>query len=385
MTLNIDSDFIINALQDMVRINSANPSLSAENPGEGELAAYLAQTMTDMGLDVTIYDVAPGRPNVVGVWRGTGGGRNLLLNGHMDTVGVTGMEAPFSAEIRDGKLYGRGAEDMKGSLASMLGAVKALQDSGVRLAGDLLLTFVIDEEAYSLGMDHLVRHVSADAAIVTEPTDLAICRAHRGFIWYEVETLGRAAHGSRYMDGIDANMRMGRFLAELDQLEQALRMRLPHELTGPPSLHASKIRGGTEISVYSDRCVLNVERRTIPGETMDDATAELQAILDKLSAEDPTFQANLKLLFGRGPLEVSAEAPIVQALETAVETHLDRPPITVGQTYWTDAAILADAGIDSVMIGVAGEGMHGAEEWVDVQSVIDLAGILANTAETFCN
>ncbi len=384
MHLSPDTDYITRTLQDLVRMNSANPSLSPDNPGETAVATYLARALESLELDVTRYEVEPGRSNVVGRLRGTGNGRSLLLNGHMDTVGVAGMAEPFSGDIRDGRLYGRGSEDMKGSLAAMLGAAKALHDSGTRLQGDLLLTFVVDEEAYSIGMDDLVRHVTADAAIVTEPTGLAICRAHRGFIWYDIETTGRAAHGSRFDEGIDANMRMGRFLAELDRLEQALRARPPHPLAGPPSLHAARIRGGTELSVYADRCLLNVERRTIPGETPALATAELQAIADKLAAEDPTFRATIAATFSREPLEIPADAPIVQALEQATAVRLQTEPRTMGQTYWTDAAILAAAGIDTVLIGPVGQGLHSAEEWVDLQSVVDLSAILAATAVAFC-
>ncbi|MCA9951572.1 MAG: M20/M25/M40 family metallo-hydrolase, partial [Anaerolineales bacterium] len=324
-------------------------------------------------------------PNVIGILRGGGSGRSLLINGHMDTVGVDGMADPFSGEIRDGKLYGRGAQDMKASLAAMLGAAKALVDNNNRPAGDLILAFVVDEEMLSIGTADLVKHVRADAAIVTEPTDLTICRAHRGFIWYEIETVGRAAHGSRYLEGIDANMHMGRFLADLDRLEKELRQRPPHPLAGPPSLHASKIQGGSEISVYAANCLLQIERRTIPGETVPQATAELQAIIDRLAAEDPTFKATLKATFDRDPFEISSNAPVVQSLERVTSTHLGHAPQHSGQTFWTDAALLAGAGIDTVLIGPIGAGLHSAEEWVDLQSVYALTAILADTAVDFCN
>jgi acetylornithine deacetylase len=273
---------------------------------------------------------------------------------------------------------------MKGSLAAMLVVVKALNDSDIALAGDLILTAVADEEYGSMGTDDIVRHYTADAAIVTEPTNLAICRAHRGFIWYTIETTGRAAHGSRYQDGIDAIMHMGRFLAELDLLEQELRARPPHELAGPPSLHASIIQGGTELSVYPDGCRLEVERRSAPGESVEGATAELQAIIDKLSAADPTFKATVAPFMHRGPFSVEADAPIVSILEQAATRHLGTPPPHAGAPFWTDAAILADAGIDTVLIGPTGAGLHSAEEWVDLRSVADLAAILTDTAITFC-
>jgi acetylornithine deacetylase len=294
------------------------------------------------------------------------------------------MDNPFSGQIRDGRLYGRGAQDMKGSLAAMIGATKALVDSGQQLAGDLLVTAVADEEYESIGMEHLVKTVTADGAIVTEPTEMTLCRAHRGFIWYEVETIGRAAHGSRYTEGIDANMRMGRFLCRLDRLEKELRQREPHPLAGPPSLHAAILRGGTEVSVYAASSHLTLERRTIPGETQDQTTAELQAIVDQLAAEDKTFKATVKAAFRREPFEIVASAPIVQATERAMAAQLVAEPVHTGQTFWTDAAILAAAGVDTVLLGPVGQGLHSAEEWVDLASVHDLAAILAQTAVNFC-
>ena len=410
MDLSIDSNYLINTLTDLVRINSTNPSLAPDGAGEAEIATYVAAALNDLGLSVNVYEIEPGRWNVVGILPGQGDGRSLLLNAHLDTVGVEGMAEPFSGALRDGRVYGRGSYDMKGSLAAMMAAAKALVDAGGRagglggahegrphdgrphdgrpqgspLQGDLFITAVADEEHSSIGAADLVREVRADAAIVTEPTDLAICRAHRGFIWYEVETIGRAAHGSRYGEGIDANMRMGRFLAELDKVEQALRARRPHPLVGPPSLHAALLQGGSELSVYAARCRLQFERRTIPGESEAQATAEVQAIIDRLAAADATFKATLKPFFQRQPFEVGADVAIVRTLEAAASNRLGRPPAHIGQSFWTDAALLAEAGMETVLIGPAGDGLHSAEEWVDVQSLIDLAYILAETAVKYC-
>jgi acetylornithine deacetylase len=248
----------------------------------------------------------------------------------------------------------------------------------------MLITAVADEEYASLGAEHLVQHVTADAAIVTEPTDLTLCRAHRGFIWYDVETFGRAAHGSRFKEGIDANMRMGRFLAQLDKLEQELRQRTAHPLTGPPSLHAAQIRGGAEISIYAAHCYLQIERRTIPGETESQATAELQAIVDRLASEDTSFKATVKPTFQREPFEIGTDARIVQILEQVMAAQLGHKPTHTGQTFWTDAALLAEAGMETALLGPSGYGLHSAEEWVDLQSVVELANILAETAVNYC-
>ncbi len=386
MTINIDESAAIKLLADLVQINSINPSLQPGAPGEAEIAAYIADFLNDLRLAVTTHEVEAGRINVVGRLKGKGKGRSLILNGHTDTVGVDGMTIdPFSADIRDGKLYGRGAYDMKGSLASMLSAAKTLADSGIELAGDLLLTLVVDEEFSSIGTADIVKHYHADGAIVTEPTDMAICRAHRGYIWYEVETIGRAAHGSRYDLGIDANMRMGRFLYELDRLEKDLRSRPPHPLAGPPSLHAAMLNGGTEPSIYAASCKLQVERRTIAGETEAAITQELQAIIDGLAAEDSTFKATVKPVYQREPFDIAADAPIVAVLEDAVTHRLGQKPDHIGQPFWTDAAFLSAAGMETVLIGPTGQGLHAAEEWVDIQSVVDLAHILAETAIAYCS
>jgi acetylornithine deacetylase len=273
---------------------------------------------------------------------------------------------------------------MKASLAAMLGAVRALVDANVTLAGDLVIAAVADEEHGSLGTERLCEQVVCDGAIVTEPTDLAICRAHRGFIWFRIETVGRAAHGSRYQEGIDANLHMGRVLAALDDHAQKLIHREPHPLMGPPSLNASLLEGGSEISVYAARSVLQMERRTIAGESVEGCTAELQAILDRLAEADPAFDGSVESFFHRDPFDVSAEADVVQAVQSAAQAVLGHSPEHIGQTFWTDAALLASAGMETVLIGPTGHGLHSAEEWVDLASVHQLTRILAHAAMNYC-
>lgn len=381
----IDQCFTIEVLSNLVKINSINPSLSAEGFGEAQIGAYVAEVLGEIGLNVTLHEIAPGRVNVVGILKGNQRGRSLLLNAHMDTVGVEGMQIdPFGAEIKEGRLYGRGTQDMKGSLAAMIAAAKALADNEVELGGDLIIAAVADEEYASIGTEDLVKRVRADAAIVTEPTNLQICVAHRGFIWYEVETIGRSAHGSRYQEGIDANIRMGRFLAQLDRLEQALRASPGHPWVGPPSLHAARIQGGSEISTYADRCRLEIERRTIPGECEEQASTELQTLIDNLAEEDPTFQASLRATFIRDPFETRTNTAIVQSLDSSFQQQMGWKPTYTGQSFWTDAALLAAAGMETVLIGPTGSGLHAKEEWVEIQSVLDLAAILAATSIDYC-
>lgn len=384
MPLSIDQSFLRDVLTNLVRINSINPILVAGAPGETEIAAYVKGVMQELGLEVQVHEPQAGRPSVVGRLAADGSGRSLMLNAHYDTVGVDEMTEPFSARVQDGKLYGRGAFDMKGSLAAQLAAAKALIDNGVSLKGDLLIAAVADEEYASIGTTDLLNYYDPYGAIVTEPTGLQLCLAHKGFVWLAVQTLGRAAHGSRFDLGIDANMRMGRFLSRLDGLEKDLRQREPHPLVGPPSLHAATLSGGTELSMYAAQCTLGLERRTIPGESEGMVVAELQQIIDHLSAVDDTFEAKVELLLAREPFEIAPEADIVLAVADAGEDVLGKTLPQIGDTPWMDSALLAAAGVETVVIGPHGAGAHAAEEWVSLQSVHDLAQILAGAATRYC-
>jgi len=383
--ITVDRTYLTETLKTLVQINSINPSLVADAPGEREIAPFVAQAMQEIGLDVNLDEIAPGRFNVVGIYKGAGGGRSLMLNAHMDTVGVYEMEEPFTPNIKDGKLYGRGAYDMKGSLAACLAAAKALADTGTPLLGDLILTAVADEEYISIGTEAVVKGMKSDAAIVTEPTGMRICIAHKGYEWIEIETTGRAAHGSRYQSGIDANFLMGRLLKELEAYSEGLIRREGHALTGPPSLHTSTIQGGQEWSIYPARCLLQIERRTIPGENRETVLGEIQTILDELTRQDPLFNAKLHPFFSRDPFEIPADALIVQNLQDAYTNHFGETPTLMGESFWMDSSILAQAGIETVIFGPSGEGAHTKVEWVDLDSVYDTACILAKTAMAYCN
>ena len=380
----IDTDFLFTTLADLIRINSVNPTLAPTGHGEAQIGEYVAHSLTSIGLDVRKFEPEPGRVTVAGTLHGSGSGRSLMLNAHYDTVGIDGMEDPFSAAVRDRKMFGRGSYDMKGSLAAQMAAAKALVDARVKLRGDLVIAAVADEEYGSLGTADLITHLRTDAAIVTEPTAVQICLAHKGYLWIEVETRGRAAHGSRFEQGVDANMRMGRFLAALDRLEQDLRSRTPHPLVGPPSLHAATIHGGEGLSTYAASCRLQIERRTIPGETEAQAVAEIQQLVNGLRAADPNFDATVRAFFVRDPFEVARDASIVRALDRASTKVLSRTPNYFGDTPWMDAALLQAAGIETVVMGPGGGGAHAAVEWVEMESVAQMAAILAEAAIDYC-
>ena len=384
MEIKVDREFIQKVLIQLVQTDSRNPSMVADAPGEENIGSIFADLIKEMGLKVTTFTLAPGRVNVVGVLPGTGNGRSLILNGHLDTVGVDEMEDPFSGKVKEGRLYGRGSQDMKGSLAAMLGSIKSLVDGGVTLGGDLIITAVADEENQSLGTIELVKSLKADAAIVTEPTDLQVVSAHRGWIWYEVEVEGKAAHGSRFQDGKDAILLMGRFLVELEKLSSELVLRSGHPLTGPPSIHTSLIKGGSDMCTYPSRCTVSIERRTVSGESENQVTQEIQEIVNHLNEEDLSFIAKLNLIAERSPLDTDSNSGIMRALKEAYQNQQGKPAQVTGAAYWTDAALLAEAGMDSVLIGPSGEGLHSAEEWVELESVYDLAEILAATAILYC-
>ena len=375
-------DPAIRLLRELVAINSINPTLVPGAPGEEAIADAIALEMRRIGLDVTIDLVAPGRPNVVGVLEGQQPGAALMLCGHTDTVGVTGMAAPFDPVERDGRLYGRGAQDMKAGVAAMIDAARVVAKQGLA-AGRLLVAAIVDEEHSSIGADALVAKWTADAGIVTEPTDLAIAIGHKGFEWIEIEVQGRAAHGSRPKDGQDAILRLGRVLGELEALDRALQARPPHPLVGTGSLHASFIEGGRELSSYPDRASLQLERRTLPGDTHQRAVDEVRAILDRLAAQDPTFRANARSLFGRPAYEIAGDHPLA-ALLSASLTAVGATPRLVGASFWADSAVLGHAGIPSVLFGPGGAGLHSTEEYVNVADVLVCRDALVEAARRMC-
>lgn len=381
------STWITDFLRGVVATPSVNPALARGDEalaGEDRLARWLAPRLEALDLEVTLHEPEPGRTSVVGTLPGRGGGRSLLLYAHLDTVGVEGMDDPFGAEIRGGRLYGRGAYDMKGGLAACVGAARTLASGEARPAGDVHLAFVADEETESLGMRDLLTRLRPDGAVVTEPTDLRLCVAHKGFAWIAVETTGRAAHGSRFEEGVDANLRMGRFLARLDSLERALRSRPGHALVGPPSLHAATLQGGTGPSTYADRCRLVIERRTVPGESREGVEEEIGSLLDDLRREDPSFESSMELLLWRGAFEADPASDLAAIARAEGARVLGEPPAVTGETYWMDAALLADAGVETVVLGPTGAGAHAAEEWVDLASVTSLSDILAGIARSYC-
>jgi acetylornithine deacetylase len=366
----------------LVAIDSVNPDLVPGGAGEGEIAAFVAAWCEGHGLETRADEIAPGRWNVVAIARGSGGGKTLMLNAHMDTVGHAGMERGLDPHVEDGRLYGRGAYDMKTSLAALL--LAGVEATRLGLRGDVVLCAVADEEVASIGTAATAGSVHADAAIVTEPTEERVAVAHRGFVWLEVETTGVAAHGSLPDLGVDAIAKMGHVLVGVEELDRSLRAAPSHDLLGSGSLHASLVEGGVELSTYPDRCLLQLERRTIPGESAEAVAAELQAIVDRAAAADTDFRAEVRASFVREPFEVDRGEAVVQSVVRHAGAALGREPELVGVPFWADAAILSAAGIPTVVYGPAGEGAHADVEWVDLESAARCAETYLAVAAELC-
>jgi len=369
----------------LIKIDSRNPTLAPDSPGEGECARFLASVLDDWGFSVGLLETGvPNRPNVV-ARIGPNDAPALMLNGHLDVVGVEGMvHEPFGAELRDGRIYGRGSGDMKAGVASMCAA--AVAGAGTRSERQILVTAVVDEEYESLGTRALLSAgVRAEAAIITEPTRLAICPAHRGFVWMDVAFKGRAAHGSRYDIGVDAITHAGLVLAELDKLEQTREAGPRHPLLGRGSLHASTISGGVGLSTYPEECRLAIERRTLPGESAEKAMKEITDACAAVRASHLRLDARVTLTTAQLPSDVAVDSLIVERLSKALQR--EKVPLRIeGLSAWTDAALLNEAGVPTICFGPGDIALaHAAEEFVQVEEIEVATQVLTTVVREWCS
>jgi acetylornithine deacetylase/succinyl-diaminopimelate desuccinylase-like protein len=371
----------LDVLDALLRIDSVNPGLDPAGAGEAQIAAWIARWGRSAGLGVDVLEGTTGRPSVIIRGGRDRGGRRLLLCGHLDTVGLAGHPDGLTPRVEGDRHYGRGAYDMKAGLAAALIACREAADRG--LAGDVLVAAVADEEHASLGIQEVLSTVRADAAIVTEPTELELVVAHKGFVWSEIEVTGRAAHGSRPHLGIDAIVKTGPILTALGALDATLGART-HALLGRGSVHASIIRGGEELSSYPARCAVGIERRTLPGETAADVGAELRSVLEACRAGDAQLEVAQRTLLVREPFEIPQDAAIVELVRTAAAGVLGEAPPISGASYWADAAFIAGADIPTVMFGPGGEGAHAAEESVSISDTEAVTRVLIAVAERVC-
>ncbi len=381
------TDDVIDLARRLIEIDSVNPTLSPGGAGEYEIAAFVERWAGENGLVSRHIPSPDGRPNLVLEAPARMGGARasdaptLMLYGHLDTVGPGSMVAPFAARIEGDRLLGRGAYDQKAGLAAALVAAREAVRSGIR--GRLMVVAVTDEEALSTGIQEVLRRVRADAVVITEPTELAIAIAHRGFVWLEIEVVGKAAHGSRPHLGIDAIFRAGPVISALERYSERLAA-TTHPLLGAGLLHASMIRGGSEMATLPDRCVIAVERRTLPGESAAGVLAEIEAVLGACRAADPALVASARVTLDRDPFEIAAGHPFVALARAATARATGAAPDLTGLSFWADSAFTAAAGIPSVLLGPPGEGAHADDEWVSVSGTIACARALAEIARDFC-
>ncbi|MGQ0815791.1 MAG: M20/M25/M40 family metallo-hydrolase [Gemmatimonadota bacterium] len=374
----LSRESVLELLQQLVRIPSVNPSLAPmEGTGERAIAEFARDWLIARAVKAWIDDIAPGRCNAVAEI-GNGSGPALVACGHLDTVHVSGMAIPpFEPRVEGARLYGRGSYDMKGGVAAIMTAAAALAQRN--LAGKFMVALVADEEYGSLGAQDFVRRYQADACVVTEPTENGmqeLVTAHKGFVWLEVVTRGRAAHGSRWNEGVSAIAKMGPIIAALDEFDRNVLRKREHPLIGAASLHAGVVSGGVGFSTYAAECSLKVERRSLPGETPEQVLAEVC----ELAGPD----AEVSIVLAQPPLHVSADSRIAQCARAALQQVTGKDPTISGVWYWMDAALFAQAGMDTVNFGASGEGAHAAVEWVDVDTVVQSARALYETGVMFC-
>jgi acetylornithine deacetylase len=371
----------------LVRIDSRNPTLVPGAPGESGCAHVLAEVLGGWGFRLEWQDVRDGRSNLLArIGSPDAGAPTLMFNGHLDVVGVDSMDhAPFAAIVEGDRLYGRGSCDMKAGVAAM--SVAAWQAAQRGLRGEIIVAAVVDEEFESLGTRAMLdRGTRADVAVVTEPTRLAICPAHRGFVWLEFAFAGRAAHGSRYDIGVDAIQHAATLLTALDRFQATVLPTRTHPLLGRASLHASTIAGGVGWSTYPEHCTLRVERRTVPGETTTTVLAEVEQVLTELVSADPQLRVTVRVDTAQGPSDVAVDAPLVQRLAAVCTTVRGVAPAVEGLSAWTDAALLNDAGIPAVCFGPGDIALaHAATEYVPLSEIDAATAVLTAFALDWCS
>lgn len=368
-------------LEELVACDSTNPDLVPGGAGEGGVAAIVARVLTEAGLEVSVEEVAPGRPNVIARLPGSGGGATLMLCGHTDVVGA-GPEM-FVPRVENGVMYGRGVADMKAGLAAAVVAAVRVARSPDQLAGDLVVAAVIDEEWGSLGAIAVAERHRADAVILPEQTNLDIVDEHGGFAWYEVISRGVEVAGIEADKGIDAIGLLGPVLSGIVELDADLAQR-PAPAYGRPSIHASTIAGGTLYPAYPHHVTLGIERCTVPGETLAQAEAEITTIIDRGRAADPRLDVTWTTEIAREAVALDAAGRVVPILSAAAERVLGAAPARRGDMGWMDSGILVEAGIPCVIFGPTGGAEHGPDEWVDLASVERCADVLEATARDFC-
>ena len=384
----ISEDDVARILGDLVSIPSVNPGhlSTLEQPfGEASLASYVEDFARSIGLRSERQEVLPGRDNVLVFLPGAMPNRRLLFECHMDTVpGWHGGPDPFVPRVSQGNLYGRGACDVKGTLAAMLVAFRLLVQQGWQPSSTLVLAATVDEEHLARGVHRLARDGGvADAAVVGEPTEMTAVIAHKGCVRWRLTAQGKAAHSSRAELGVNAIESVVELIGTLQQNLVPLLSQRQHPLVGAPSLSVCTIHGGIAPNVIPDECVVEIDRRTVPGEATKDVLAEFDSIIQQALLANPSLRATWQPPFITDPaLGTDPETPIVRALQRALSEITGSPTIR-GVAFGTDASKLSEAGIPSVVFGPGSiEHAHTREEHVSLFDVARAAEVYAHLALT---
>ncbi|PLB33471.1 putative diaminopropionate ammonia-lyase [Aspergillus candidus] len=387
--LDVTVEDSVGLTQVLTTVNSSNPSLSVtDGIGEDQIVDYLAGWFAHRGIEHHRIETVPGRPSIVGVMRGTGEGRSLMFNGHVDTVSLSSYEKDALAGSlgeRDGRqvVLGRGSLDMKGGLAAALASLASVKASGNLPRGDIIVTAVSDEEDASQGTrDVLAAGWRADAAVIPEPTMETLMTTHKGFIWVEIDILGVAAHGSDPANGKDAILLAGWFLRALEQYQRSLPV---DDTLGAASLHCGLIQGGEEPSSYPAKCTVTVEFRTVTVQTEESILSDLNSMLEDIVQENSQFRyAAPRITMARPTQKLPTDHPFVEMVGACETTVFGRRSTPSAAAFWCDAALLSREGIPSVVYGPKGHGLHGKEEWVEVESLQKLQLVFEKLIREFC-
>ena len=376
-------------LADLVRIESVTPWLIPDGAGEARIATYLEAWLGSIeGLQVSLEEVEPGRPNVIARLRGAGPGPRLWLNAHSDTVGYANWRERALEPALDGdRLVGLGAADDKAGCVTAMLAMRELARRRTSLAGEVVAAFTIDEEGASIGTEDLLRRHrdEMDACLILEPDgNERITVEHQGFGWIDVVVHGRAAHGSAPDVGIDAIANMAEVIRRLKELDAAGFGRGNGGLSGRTVFHTGTVRGGTDYATYPATCVLGIEIGTQPGERLSDRVAEIEAIFEDLHRADPDFSGEVVVKIDRDPFLATGHEALLAALSDATLAVAGRRSAEVGMNAWADSGLTQNAGVPTLLFGPAGGNFHAPDEWVSVSEVEAAGKIVAEAVARFC-
>ena len=379
--------------QELVRIPSVYRPEEPEG-NENNAAGFVTDYLQNAGFETRTEEVAPGRPNVWAVWEGARPGRTLLFEAHTDVVTEGSAQEwdhpPFGAERDGGRIYGRGACDTKGNLAAAVVAVRAISDSGVAFPGTLVLCHPVDEEGMMVGIKAFIEHGHAggvDAAVICEPEENQLCTKQKGALRVEVTVRGRMAHGAMPLSGVNPVTRAAGFVVAVEELEREEIARHGEDpFLGRPSLTPTILMGPDcgepQINVIPASAYVALDIRTVPAQSHEDLVERLRAILSRLAAEDPDFDATFEVIEERPPTETPKDEPLVGAMARAYTYLTGEEPRYNGVPGATDGTFLhAWAGIPIVTTGAGNREIpHHADEWVEEEELLATCKLYAATA-----